>query len=346
MNLTHNEPVERFPWVEVFRGLAILEVVLHHVTGRFLRELSPGSPEWLLLAGVNRTLHFAVPAFLFMTALVLGASFHREFRLGRYLKSRALRLLWPYLLWSGIYLLFRYWDTGVFQPERLLHQLLFGKAYFHLYFLVVALELALLLPLFRPILLRRPHGVWFLLLGAGGTLALYFLNRAYRFLPYPGSFVLWYLPAIALGLYLASRLEALPRLLRYWPLGLLAAGLGLWGYLPLALDVLQRVPVNTFHYQAFHWIFTTGMAFLLLALAHALARTPLRGPLAFLGRYSLQIYLVHPMVMRLLEKYPGFPEPLGLKPAFAVYLALALLLPLLLARLLARARVSPVVFGR
>ena len=45
MNLTHNAPVERFPWVEVFRGLAILEVVLHHVTGRFLRELPQGSPE-------------------------------------------------------------------------------------------------------------------------------------------------------------------------------------------------------------------------------------------------------------------------------------------------------------
>lgn len=86
MNLTHNEPVERLPWVEVFRGLAILEVVLYHVTGRFLRELPQGSPEWLLLAGVNRTLHFAVPAFLFMTTLVLGASFYRSFAcfLGRY----------------------------------------------------------------------------------------------------------------------------------------------------------------------------------------------------------------------------------------------------------------------
>ena len=119
-----------------------------------MRELPQGSPEWLLLAAANRTLHFAVPAFLFMTTLVLGASFYREFRLGRYLRNRALRLLWPYLLWSGIYLLFRYWDTGVFQPERLLHQLLFGKAYFHLYFLVVALQLTLLLPFFVPLLRR------------------------------------------------------------------------------------------------------------------------------------------------------------------------------------------------
>ncbi|WP_298631391.1 acyltransferase [uncultured Thermus sp.] len=338
--------MERFPWVEVFRGLAILEVVLHHVTGRFLRELSPGSLEWHLLAAANRTLHFAVPAFLFMTTLVLGAGFLREFRLGRYLRNRALRLLWPYLLWSGIYLAFRYWDYGVFQPERLPHQLLWGKAYFHLYFLAVALQLTLLLPLSLPLLRRRPHGLVFLLLGVGLTLGVYFLNRHYRFLPYPGSFVLWYTPAIALGLYLASRLEVLPRLLRFWPIALLVAGVGLWGYLPLALEVLKRLPVNTFHYQAFHWLYTTGMAFLLLALAYALARTPLRTPLAFLGRYSLQIYLVHPMVVRLLEKYPAFPEPLGLKPALAVYLVLALLLPLFLAYLLARARVSPAIFGR
>lgn len=146
MNLTHNEPVERLPWVEVFRGLAILEVVLYHVTGRFLRELPQGSPEWLLLAGVNRTLHFAVPAFLFMTTLVLGASFYRSFA-------------------------------------------------------------------------------------------------------------------------------------------------------------------------------------------------------CFLGRYSLQIYLVHPMVICLLERFPGFPEPLGAKPAFLIYGLLALGVPLLLAWFVVRVRISVALFG-
>ncbi|APD08987.1 Acyltransferase family protein [Thermus brockianus] len=346
MSLGEYGGVERFPWVEVFRGLAILEVVLHHLTGRFLRELAPGSPEWLFLAAVNRTLHFAVPAFLFMTTLVLGAGMLRDFRLGRYLSNRALRLLWPYLLWSGIYLFFRYWDHGIFQPERLLHQLLWGKAYFHLYFLAVALQLTLLLPVLLPLLRRRPPGVFFLLLALGLTLLVYFLNRHYRFLPYPGSFVLWYTPAIALGLYLAAHLDRLPHTLRLWPLFSLLAGIGLGGYLPLALEVLRGLSVNTFHYQAFHWAYTTGMAFLLLALAHRLAQGPLRAPLAFWGRYSLQIYLLHPMVVRLLERYPGFPEPLGFKPAFLIYLLLALFLPLFLARFLTRLGVSPLVFGR
>ncbi|WP_243093299.1 hypothetical protein [Thermus thalpophilus] len=116
-----------------------MEVVLRHVIGYFLRELSLGSPEWLLLAAVNRTLHFAVPAFLFMTALVLGAGLLRGVRLGRWVRNPALRLLWPHLL-------FRYWDAGVFQPERLFHRLLRGKAYF----LAVTLQLTLLPPFAFP----------------------------------------------------------------------------------------------------------------------------------------------------------------------------------------------------
>ncbi len=338
--------MERFPWVEVFRGLAILEVVLHHLLGRFLREVPPETPLWLGILALNRTLHFAVPAFLFMTTVVLGVALGRGMALGRYFQNRVLRLLWPYLLWSGVYLLFRFLDHGAFQPERIPHQLLWGKAYYHLYFLLVALELALVLPLLAPLVRRRPHGAWFLLFGVGLTLLVYFANRYLYRLPYPASTLLWYVPAVALGLYVASRIEDLPRLLRFWPMALLLALVGLGGYLPLALEAFQGRPVNTFHYQAFHWLYTTAVAFLLLFLAHRLAGGPLRAPLAFLGRYSLQIYLLHPMVIRLLEREPTFPEPLGLKPAFLIYLVLALFLPLLLAHLLVRARLSPLLFGR
>ena len=121
-------------------------------------------------------------------------------------------------------------------------------------------------------------------------------------------------------------------------------GLALALYLPLALRALQGQPMNTFHYQALHWVYTTGMAFLLLALARFLAGTCLGAP--FLGRYSLQIYLVHPMVIRLLERFPGFPEPLGAKPAFLIYGLLALGVPLLLAWFVVRVRISVALFGR
>jgi peptidoglycan/LPS O-acetylase OafA/YrhL len=103
---------ERFRWVEVFRGLAILEVVFHHASGRFLGMLDRDGLAWLTLAVLNRTLHYAVPAFLMMTALVLTTALLRQFRIRRYTTNRALRALLPYLLWSGVYLAYRYFAFG------------------------------------------------------------------------------------------------------------------------------------------------------------------------------------------------------------------------------------------
>ena len=52
------------------------------------------------------------------------------------------------------------------------------------------------------------------------------------------------------------------------------------------------------------------------------------------------------MVIRLLERFPGFPEPLGAKPAFLIYGLLALGVPLLLAWFVVRVRSSVARFGR
>jgi surface polysaccharide O-acyltransferase-like enzyme len=88
--------------VEVFRGLAILEVVFHHASGRFLGMLDRDGLAWLALAVLNRTLHYAVPAFLMMTALVLMTALLRQFRIRRYTTNRALRALLalPALEWG------------------------------------------------------------------------------------------------------------------------------------------------------------------------------------------------------------------------------------------------------
>jgi surface polysaccharide O-acyltransferase-like enzyme len=341
--------VERFAWVEVFRGLAILEVLVHHVSGRFLREVDPlaSDPAFLLLI-LNRTLHFAVPGFLLLTTVVLGASLLRSFDLRKFAVNRLGRLVWPYLLWSGVYLIWRYFEyPAAFRPELIPHQLVWGKSFYHLYFLAVALQLTLLIPLLRPVLLRR-WPFWKILLAAVVlTLAVYLINRYLYRIPYTGSFVLWYLPSIALGIWLVGQLHRLEEVLRrgiFW--AALVASVGLALYLPLAVSVRLDLPINTFQYQAGNWLFTAAASYLLLALAAHLSSSGRVAWLKTLGRYSMQIYLVHPMVIRGLEVTPRFPEELGLQPAFLIYLGLALLIPLGLAILLRRLKLSRLVFGR
>lgn len=93
------------PWVDTFRGLAILEVVTHHASGMALRYVEAGSAVYLALLVLNRTLHFAVPAFLFVAAVLLARSLLRQTDWRRYFLRRVTRGAWPYVLWSGLYIL-------------------------------------------------------------------------------------------------------------------------------------------------------------------------------------------------------------------------------------------------
>ncbi|MCS6919313.1 MAG: acyltransferase [Fimbriimonadales bacterium] len=336
--------------MEIFRGLAILEVVFHHASGRFLGILDKEGMAWLVLAILNRTLHYAVPAFLMMTAFALTLSLLRDFNLKRYTTNRALRALLPYLFWSGLYLLYRLYVSNT-PPDwsRWADYLFWGKAYFHLYFLAVAMQLYLLLPLLLPAVRLRPP-FWVALIAIVAlAMAVYWCNRWVYRVPYTGSYVLWYTPVVLLGLWLATQAHRLGELVRRgWLLALASASVGLWLYLPLALQAIQRIPVNTFQYQVGNWLFTAGVSFLLLAVAYWLSRSQARvaAGLQVLGRYSLQIYLIHPLILSELNRL-SFTGALQARWALPLAFLLALLIPFAVGWLIARApRASTLIFGR
>lgn len=341
---------ERFRGVETFRGMAILEVVLHHTTGRFLSELVQGSLAWGVVAMVNRTLHFAVPAFLLMTAFVLMRAVLRDWNAGRYARNRLLRAVWPYLLWSGFYLLYRWWAYDVVPDIDRADDILFwGKAYYHLYFLAVAIQLYLIIPFALPIMRLKPP-FWSVLMAIVFiTLTVYGVNRWVYRLPYPGSFVLWYTPTILFGFWLASQSNRLEGILRRgWLWAGLVAFVGLVFYLPLALAVLQKQPANTFLYQLSNWLYTGGISVFLLWVAYRLSQLSSKGValINLLGRYSLQIYLLHPLLLSELTRW-GMNELLSVRYNLPLFFTVALGVSALVAWLVARWRpLSLGLFGR
>ncbi|WP_052351598.1 acyltransferase [Deinococcus pimensis] len=348
----------RIAAINVFRGFAILEVVLHHTSGIALRLASEGSFTHTFLAILNRTLHFAVPAFLFMTAVVLTRSALREFRLGKYYWGRVRKSLVPYVLWTAIYAVFKVLTGAnppevLLNPERWIFWLQYGKAYFHLYFLLIALQFYLVLPLLLP-LFRRTWPLWLVVTVAFGTqLGVYWLNRStdlvhFRF---PGTMALWYIPAITLGMYVGANYARFDELWRRHRRPVFAfAALGWAVYLPLAYTVLTGGRVNTFVYSAAHWVYTTVFALVLFGVAHSAARGPawLSRPLARLGTFSLQIYLLHPAVLFWVDRrgaFPGGDSALFLLTVLG-YALVALLVPFVIARALEGRRASVWLFGR
>lgn len=345
----------RLTAIDTFRGLTILEVVGHHTTGMALRYAEAGTLTHDTLLVVNRTLHFAVPAFVFLSAVVLTRSLLKRFEPGRYLWRRLTRGGWPYLLWTALYALWYVW-TGQRAPETLTdparweYWLLYGKGSFHLYFLLVALEVYVVLPLLLPLARRRPPITLMLLAGLAVQFGVYLLNREVLRLPFPASTVLWYLLPVLLGLGVGARLDEFPewwRRRRWAVVPLLALAYAL--YLPVALAYLRGEGVTPVVYSSLSWSFTALTALTLLGLAYRLQRRP--GPLtraiSVLGTVSLPIYLIHPAVLQALERlFPPGGDPARLALTVAAFALVALLLPALIGRLLLGRRLGLLVFGR
>lgn len=348
--------------IDLFRGVAILEVVFHHVTSYVMRQINPESTVFFLTALANRTLHFAVPGFLFMTGLIFTrSSLRREFRLGPYYLGRVTKTLVPYLIWSVLYALFVVAITPrtIDQLDNLAlweRWLLNGKAYYHLYFLFVALQFYAVFPLVLPIFRRRPSPLITVLVLVALQLVIYWANRLYVRTPFTASYVPWYVLPIGLGMLVGAHFDRWPEFWRRWRLAVLAlAALGWALYLPPAYLALVRVPVNTFAYSSYYWLFSSAFALLLfgvcgdLARRRPAARTFWRpdwlAPLALLGANSLQVYLIHPAVIAYLDNVRNLPN-VGTFVGFAALYVVTLSLPLGFALLVKGSALSKLLFGR
>ncbi|CAM4042649.1 acyltransferase [Deinococcus frigens] len=341
--------------IDLFRGITILEVVAHHTSGLALRYAVPDTLSFLVLQLINRTLHFAVPAFVFLSAVVLTRSLLKNFRPGRYFFRRVTRGAWPYLLWSALYIAWYVW-TGQRPPETLtdpdkwLFYLQYGKASYHLYFLLVALEVYLVIPLLLPLARRRPPIALALLIGAALQLGIYLLNREYLRLPFPASTVVWYMLPVTVGAAVGARLDEFPAWWRKYRVFLIAGAAAAYAlYLPQALAYVRGEPVVPIVYSSLSWAYTTLMALTVLGVAYSLQRFAgaWRVALGVTGMFSLQVYLIHPAILQTLETIhtPG-GDPLVFGLTMLGYFLTALILPTMLALLLADTRLSRLMFGR
>ncbi|MDV6374552.1 acyltransferase [Deinococcus arenicola] len=341
--------------IDLFRGLTILEVVAHHTSGIVLRYAVPDTLNYWVLEWINRTLHFAVPAFVFLSAMVLTRSLLKDFNPRRYFLRRATRGAWPYLLWSVLYI-FWYVATGqrpqetLSDPAKWSFFLLNGKASYHLYFLLVALQVYLIIPLLLPLARRKLSIPVMLLLGAAVQIVIYLLNREALHIPYPASTVLWYMLPVMVGAAVGARLDEFPAWWRKYRLALLAATAATYAvYLPLALAYVRQEGVNPLLYSSASWAYTMLMALMVLGLAYSLQRftATWRIWLSIIGTFSLQIYLIHPALLQALQtmRAPG-GDPSSIALTMVGYFLVALIIPTVTALVLVDTRLSKFMFGR
>ncbi len=145
--------------INILRGLAIVGVVAVHTAAHF-PQAGGLSPVVAANVVVDVFAHYAVPLFVMLSGLTLA---HR-YRTGGPLHAttfyarRLSKIVPPYLVFSLLYLLLFTFEYGAPAPSWMAFALATGSAYYHLWFVALLIQLYLLFPVLRALLLRAGSG--------------------------------------------------------------------------------------------------------------------------------------------------------------------------------------------
>lgn len=317
------------------RGAAIIAVVLIHgiAEGSVPGAGAHGSDTvQLLLLLVNKLCAFAVPAFIFVSGLVLfyGAPvrWSRE-SLARYYRRRMQTALFPYLVWSLLFYIMNQWlahglDTKL-DPVYFGKLLLTGGASYHLYFLVIIMQFYAVFPVVAA-LVRRYDPAGKLLLAAGLLLqfGFYAYSRLVHPVPFSSLWAFGYAAFFALGgwfgLQYAARADAARTKAPLWAAAALCAG---FGYAGLHIWAVQGTAPSDIWYEICYD--GLGLAAAAALIAWARGQQGRLRMLAALGKASFGVYLVHPAVLSLWRlAVPLDPRGAGYAALNAVGIAVVL----------------------
>ena len=302
---------QRIAYFDVLRILATFAVIVLHLSAQHWADTDVYSRAWQAFNLYDSAVRWAVPVFVMISgALFLG----RDVSISSILKKNVARIATVFLFWSGCYalvdLIFRHAPLSV-----VLSQLITG--HYHLWFLYMIVGLYLLIPLLRPIVQNETLMRYFLLLAFLFTfllpqLALFtsFVSHEastvirtvimYSYCFFPLGFTIYFVG----GYYLSRRNFSRREEIVLYCVGIAALLFSIIA--PAVLSRAQGAPNATFYNYNDLNVLCTSVPIFVFAKQHL--NFPRMGEKAYallrkLSKYSFGVYLVHPMVIELLQHF-------------------------------------------
>ena len=340
-------PAEHFTrrrviYFDILRIVAIFFVVFVHLAAQHWADVDVSSRAWFAFNLYCTTGKWSVPIFVMISgALFLG----RDVSISAILKKNVARIATVFLFWSGcyalVYLVFRHAPLAVVLSQ-------FITGHYHLWFLYMIVGLYLLIPLLRPIVQNETLTRYFLLLAFIFTFLLPQLALFLSFVSYQASavihtvimysycfFPLGFTAYFIGGYYLSRRDFSRREEITLYCIGV--AGLLVSVFAPVALSRAQGAPSDIFYTYNSLNVLCTSVPIFVFAKQHL--NFPRMGEKACtflrkMSKYSFGVYLVHPMVIELLQHFgidtfscnAFFSVPLLAVFVFAVSTAISALL--------------------
>jgi len=323
-------PEKKLYDIDFIRALCCILVIVVHVTASFWSVSSETSITFKVIVALNTLSRFAVPSFLFISGFTLFYSYApQHFSLGAFYHKRLSKVFAPYFLWSAFYTVLNYSSyvapTGGISWRMFLKELTLGFSSYHLYFMLIILQLYLIFPALLWIYKRINQPlVAFLFFAAVNLFFVIFTDLPLRDRMFP-YYLLYFTAAFSFA-DLRLKGYAFSKVF-YWVISL-AYFTALFYYgidnYRVALGVPQ-VSWRLFIYifRIYGVIGSIGLYLLAEGLQQSRLKGWLRHPIiSSLSRNSFTIYLVHPFFMMVYHWFELrlFPGLLPLLPAFLLKL--------------------------
>ncbi|MFD0588111.1 acyltransferase [Paenibacillus sp. GCM10027627] len=313
--------------LNVVKAIAILAVVLIHVTADPRGALKWGEVSAPFYLMANQLSMFAVPVFILINGLVLFYRYHDDWSYKQALtfyKKRIQYIVIPYLVWSAIYYMYRPFlntKTIYFDLKEYLALLPWGEAGYHTYFMVIVIQLYIMFPILMTIVKKlkfKPYHMVILGLVVKGI--FYYINRYVDRIEHAAALIPNYFIVFCVGAAIGMAYQSFSEkyIQVWWTFGL-AITVG-FTYILAILSAQSGGYIGSLAYNILYNSYAVLMGISLIWIGKIVCD---RSPSAFvtkgllgLGAASFGIYLIHPAI---LSTWGKFMKPELGSPYFHVY---------------------------
>ncbi|OXT08499.1 acyltransferase [Thermoanaerobacterium thermosaccharolyticum] len=299
----------RIDEIDVLKGISIIAVLTIHTTGIAVSDLDKSSLSYIIFAVLNRFSQFAVPAFIFASSMLLMYNYRDENDWKLFYKKRFKNVLLPYIVWTMIYGIYLY----VVYNEPLksiltVENLFFGGMFYHLYFIVIIVQLYLLFPILLYIYRFISQNIHTVVLSivlfqiVDVLVYRYFISK---FFQNSSLLFITYISFIIAGMYIGENIREWGK---YYHKKLLNSFFAVivFGYLfiDISLKVFANKQIDSNLYNIYYYAFTLLASLFFFALSTKILNYhALSGLLASTGKLSFGIYLSHPLFLDVLNHF-------------------------------------------
>lgn len=327
-------PLKGHLWqIDVVRLLTFAAVISVHSLAFTEQPDNRAAAAAMMLLQFGREIFFSLTGFVLVYSMA-----SKRTSVGRFWAKRVPYIVVPYAMWSGIYYAYAVLGPAHLRPSLsgFGWDLLYGKAMYHLYFLLVTLQLYLVFPaLLR--FVKRTAGHWKAVLAIVGTLNLAWLGvlqwmpapdwgrwlfgHAYELLPTYTVYVL-------AGCYAAIHLPKLQSMFQQHR----RAVLGVAGVCAAGAIAAYTVQLGSMPPRSANSVLQPAMLLSCLAagiVVYAVGSSWAAGPrrhqavVERLSDASFGVYLAHPLVLQLLLDHGLANHGQRLAPALATLIGFA-----------------------